>query len=290
MLYAAPEQMAGAPASPASDIYAATATFYECLTGRPPFSGEADELLRQHRSEPVPLDQVPEPLRPLVAAGMAKDPGAGPPTRPPSSPTSRRRVRRPTAGTGRTRPVAPGRGGAAAGGAVAVGRAAHGPGHQRVPGAAAQACEAVAHQRGEGGDRGRHRDRGRGGRHGAGRLRRAAAHRSRTSGGGGAVRLAPASPARSATRGPRRLRQLSPHRRGPRRQGRAAITGARVVPRRSPPRRGPNPRRPAEPSTPATPPSVVPAPPTRPSRRRPPSHRRPPAPPVHTRGPGSAAR
>ena len=74
LLYAAPEQMSGAPASPATDIYAATATFYECLTGRPPFNGDADELLRQHRSEPVPLDAVPEPLRPLVAAGMAKDP------------------------------------------------------------------------------------------------------------------------------------------------------------------------------------------------------------------------
>jgi serine/threonine-protein kinase len=73
LTYAAPEQMTGAPASPASDIYAATATFYECLTGRPPFTGEPDDLLRQHRSEPVPLDPVPEPLRPLVAAGMAKE-------------------------------------------------------------------------------------------------------------------------------------------------------------------------------------------------------------------------
>src|ERR1700733_8478838 len=76
--YAAPEQVAGAPANPASDIYAATATFYECLTGRPPFSGEGEDLLRQHRSEQAPLDQVPEPLRPLVAAGMAKDPGLRP--------------------------------------------------------------------------------------------------------------------------------------------------------------------------------------------------------------------
>src|SRR6266702_7541936 len=74
LLYAAPEQMAGALASPASDIYAVTATFYECLTGRPPFNGQtAADLVRQHRSEPVPLDPVPEPLRPLVAAGMAKD-------------------------------------------------------------------------------------------------------------------------------------------------------------------------------------------------------------------------
>ena len=78
LLYAAPEQMAGALASPASDIYAATATFYECLTGRPPFHGEADDLIRQHRSAPVPLEPVPEPLRPLVAAGMAKDPRGRP--------------------------------------------------------------------------------------------------------------------------------------------------------------------------------------------------------------------
>ena len=78
LLYAAPEQMAGAPASPASDVYAATATFYECLTGRPPFHGEAGDLVRQHRSAPVPLEPVPESLRPLVAAGMAKDPRGRP--------------------------------------------------------------------------------------------------------------------------------------------------------------------------------------------------------------------
>ena len=75
LLYAAPEQMDGGRAGPASDVYAATATFYECLTGSPPFRGEtAAELVRQHRSEPIPLDLVPEPLRPLVSAGMAKDP------------------------------------------------------------------------------------------------------------------------------------------------------------------------------------------------------------------------
>jgi eukaryotic-like serine/threonine-protein kinase len=74
LMYAAPEQMAGAAASPAGDVYAATATFYECLTGRPPFSGESADLIRQHRSTPVPLDPVPALLRPLVAAGMAKNP------------------------------------------------------------------------------------------------------------------------------------------------------------------------------------------------------------------------
>lgn len=73
--YAPPEQYDGAPASPASDVYAATATFYECLTGRPPFAGPTDEaLLDQHRFADVPLDEVPEALQPLVARGMAKDP------------------------------------------------------------------------------------------------------------------------------------------------------------------------------------------------------------------------
>ena len=74
LLYVAPEQMMGGPATPASDVYAATATFYECLTGAPPFGGAAADLMRAHRSEPVPLDPVPAPLRPLVTAGMAKDP------------------------------------------------------------------------------------------------------------------------------------------------------------------------------------------------------------------------
>src|SRR5271163_1974690 len=77
--YAPPEQFGGTPATPASDVYAATATFYECLTGRPPFTGDtAERLLYQHLSEPVPLEPVPGPLRPLVAAGLAKDPGRRP--------------------------------------------------------------------------------------------------------------------------------------------------------------------------------------------------------------------
>ncbi len=79
LAYAPPEQFGGSPATPASDVYAATATFYECLTGRPPFTGDtAERLLYQHLSEPVPLDPVPGPLRPLVAAGLAKDPGSRP--------------------------------------------------------------------------------------------------------------------------------------------------------------------------------------------------------------------
>ena len=79
LAYAPPEQFGGGPASPAGDVYAATATFYECLAGRPPFTGDtAEALLYQHLSVPVPLDPVPGPLRALVTAGMAKDPGDRP--------------------------------------------------------------------------------------------------------------------------------------------------------------------------------------------------------------------
>jgi serine/threonine-protein kinase len=74
LAYVAPEQIAGAPATPASDVYSATATFYECLIGSPPFAGESADLLSAHQFAPVPLDPVPAPLQPLVAAGMAKDP------------------------------------------------------------------------------------------------------------------------------------------------------------------------------------------------------------------------
>jgi hypothetical protein len=77
--YAPPEQFDGGPASPASDVYAATATFYECLAGRPPFTGTTMEsVIWQHHSAEVPMDPVPEPLRPIVARGMAKDPGYRP--------------------------------------------------------------------------------------------------------------------------------------------------------------------------------------------------------------------
>jgi len=73
-LYMAPEQWAGAPPTAESDIYAATAVFFECLTGEPPFSGGMAQLALQHETAAVPVDQVDEPLRGLIARGMAKDP------------------------------------------------------------------------------------------------------------------------------------------------------------------------------------------------------------------------
>lgn len=77
--YMAPEQWTGAPASPAADVYAATATFFECLTGRKPYSGENfAELALQHVEAPVPAEEAPEAVRGLVRRGLAKDPAERP--------------------------------------------------------------------------------------------------------------------------------------------------------------------------------------------------------------------
>jgi tRNA A-37 threonylcarbamoyl transferase component Bud32 len=78
--YMAPEQWDGTPATPASDIYAATAVFFECLTGKTPFSGGLAQLAAQHAAAAVPVGLVDEPLRELIARGMAKDPAARPAT------------------------------------------------------------------------------------------------------------------------------------------------------------------------------------------------------------------
>ncbi|WP_190122946.1 serine/threonine-protein kinase [Streptomyces inusitatus] len=73
--YMAPEQWQGEPASPSADVYAATVTFYECLTGRKPFTGEnIAELALEHLNAPVPVEGVPEPVRALVLRGLAKSP------------------------------------------------------------------------------------------------------------------------------------------------------------------------------------------------------------------------
>jgi len=77
-LYMAPEQWDGGPATPATDIYAATAVFFECLTGMTPFSGPLGQLAAQHTAAAVPVELVDEPLRALIARGMAKDPAARP--------------------------------------------------------------------------------------------------------------------------------------------------------------------------------------------------------------------
>jgi serine/threonine-protein kinase len=77
--YMAPEQWDGAPARPVTDIYAVTASFFECLTGKVPYSADTVyELEEKHRTAPIPLAEVPEQVQQLVAHGLAKDPAERP--------------------------------------------------------------------------------------------------------------------------------------------------------------------------------------------------------------------
>lgn len=71
--YMAPEQWTGCPVAPVTDVYAATAVFFECLVGSKPYPGTtAVELAVQHIEAPIPDDRVPEALRPLIRRGLAK--------------------------------------------------------------------------------------------------------------------------------------------------------------------------------------------------------------------------
>ncbi|MWA04036.1 protein kinase, partial [Actinomadura sp. LD22] len=77
--YMAPEQWERRPASGATDVYAATCVFFECVTGGRPFSGDLAALRDGHLHGAVPAERVPEGLRDLVVRGMAKSPEERPP-------------------------------------------------------------------------------------------------------------------------------------------------------------------------------------------------------------------
>ncbi|GAB2819965.1 hypothetical protein GCM10022221_17320 [Actinocorallia aurea] len=73
--YQAPERWHGSPQSERADIYAATAVFVECLTGRRLFPATSTSGLgKAHNNMAVPVTDVPGPLRPLVLHGLAKSP------------------------------------------------------------------------------------------------------------------------------------------------------------------------------------------------------------------------
>ncbi|QFG20081.1 serine/threonine-protein kinase [Actinomadura sp. WMMB 499] len=75
--YMAPEQWRGQQADASCDVYAATCVFYECVMGERPYRAASLPALRaEHLTRPVPLEDFPEPLRPLLARGMAKNPAA----------------------------------------------------------------------------------------------------------------------------------------------------------------------------------------------------------------------
>ncbi|GAA1839843.1 serine/threonine-protein kinase [Actinomadura bangladeshensis] len=73
--YMSPEQWAGGPATPATDLYAATCVFVECVTGKRPFTGATlAELKTAHEEGFTSFESISEPLRPLVQRGLARRP------------------------------------------------------------------------------------------------------------------------------------------------------------------------------------------------------------------------
>jgi eukaryotic-like serine/threonine-protein kinase len=81
-LYFAPEQAAGEPPTPASDVYSLGIVMYELLSGTPPFTaGTADELARLHISaRPVPIREyipdIPSALEEILMKVLSKEPAA----------------------------------------------------------------------------------------------------------------------------------------------------------------------------------------------------------------------
>lgn len=79
--YLAPEQWNGAEPGSQGDIYAATATFFECVAGAPPYFGtDLARLHHRHETAAPPVDALPGPLRALTARGLAKHPQDRPAT------------------------------------------------------------------------------------------------------------------------------------------------------------------------------------------------------------------
>jgi pimeloyl-ACP methyl ester carboxylesterase len=80
--YMAPEQIEGAPAGPASDVFALGALLYHVLTGKPPFAGESIWAVMNAtmRHEPPPVSSlkpgIPEALATIVSRALAKNPAA----------------------------------------------------------------------------------------------------------------------------------------------------------------------------------------------------------------------
>lgn len=76
--YLAPERAQGDPGTAASDIYSVGCLFWECLTGRPPFTGTDVEVAMAHLQEPVPQlagdDDFTQRANYILARSLAKDP------------------------------------------------------------------------------------------------------------------------------------------------------------------------------------------------------------------------
>jgi eukaryotic-like serine/threonine-protein kinase len=76
--YMAPELVRGETARPAADVWSLGATLYAAVEGRPPFAGDAAEILVAVLNDPPPPPRRAGPLAPLLDRLLAKDPAERP--------------------------------------------------------------------------------------------------------------------------------------------------------------------------------------------------------------------
>jgi serine/threonine protein kinase len=84
--YMAPEQLTGAPVGPWTDVYSIGCVAFELLAGRPPFTGNQTDVMRQQVMDPPPTlrrvrrgQQVPTPLEAVIMECLQKDVSRRPP-------------------------------------------------------------------------------------------------------------------------------------------------------------------------------------------------------------------
>lgn len=74
--YAAPEHLRGEPVDGRTDLYALSCMLFACLTGRPPFRGQVQEVIQGHLQLEPPrvtsLVVLPQPIDDVLRRGMAK--------------------------------------------------------------------------------------------------------------------------------------------------------------------------------------------------------------------------
>lgn len=77
--FAAPEHLRGEPVDGRTDQYALCCMVFACLTGRPPFQGSVEEVIRGHLNEDPPaatsLMSLPQGIDEVLRRGMAKRAG-----------------------------------------------------------------------------------------------------------------------------------------------------------------------------------------------------------------------
>lgn len=77
--YAAPEHLRGEPLDGRTDQYALACVLYACLTGRPPYAGDVQTVIKGHLNSAAPsavriVPSLPAGIDPVIAKGMAKNP------------------------------------------------------------------------------------------------------------------------------------------------------------------------------------------------------------------------